>query len=201
MSSYPDPPDPEDPTRPSAPRPPDEDPGSEYTAPPPPPAPGDQYSAPVPGPSAPPQEALAGFWVRLGGAIIDGILIGVVASIIEAILGIERDMTTATAAYSWVQLILSGAYFTYFHATAAGQTVGNRALGIRVLDADSGGSLTYGRAFVRFLVSYVSGLVLLIGYLWMLWDSRNQTWHDKVANSLVVKSSAYPPGPFGRPAT
>jgi len=44
----------------------------------------------------------------------------------------------------------------------------------------------YGRAFVRWLVSLVSGFVILIGYLWMLWDSEKQTWHDKAANSVVV---------------
>lgn len=201
MSTHPDRPDPERPPQPSPPLPPGADPGYEYM-PPPPPAPGYQYSAPAPGPSGPPQEALAGFWIRFGGVIIDTILISIVVLLIESLLGIDRDLTDPPGpASSWVQFIVAGAYFTYFHATAAGQTVGNRAVGIRVLDAESGGSITYARAFIRFLVSIVSGFVLLLGYLWMLWDSRNQTWHDKVANSLVVKSSAYPPGPFGRPAT
>ena len=27
---------------------------------------------------------------------------------------------------------------------------------------------------------------LLLGYLWPLWDKQNQTFHDKVANSIVV---------------
>jgi uncharacterized RDD family membrane protein YckC len=92
------------------------------------------------------------------------------------------------------------AYFTYFHATLAGQSIGNKILGIRVLDADSGGSLPYVRAFVRALMSYVSAIPLLLGYLWMLWDGRRQTWHDKVANSLVVRARDYPPDEFGRPA-
>ncbi len=133
--------------------------------------------------------------------MIDGIILAVVSSILEAILGIDRSFSQPSGAVSWVQFILAGAYFTYFHATAAGQTIGNRALGIRVLDADSGGPLTYARSFIRFLVSYVSGLVILLGFLWMLWDNRNQTWHDKAANSLVVRAKAYPPGPFGRPAS
>jgi uncharacterized RDD family membrane protein YckC len=29
-------------------------------------------------------------------------------------------------------------YFTWFHATSAGQSIGNKIPGIRVLDADSG---------------------------------------------------------------
>jgi hypothetical protein len=27
----------------------------------------------------------------------------------------------------------------------------------------------------------------LLDYLWPLWDGRNQTLHDKVANSIVVR--------------
>ncbi len=40
----------------------------------------------------------------------------------------------------------------------------------------------------------MSAIVLLLGYLWMLWDKENQTWHDKMATSVVVPVSAYPVG-------
>ncbi len=43
-------------------------------------------------------------------------------------------------------------------------------------------------------------LALFLGYLWMLWEPRKRTWHDIVADSLVVSADAYPPGEFGRPA-
>jgi uncharacterized RDD family membrane protein YckC len=69
-----------------------------------------------------------------------------------------------------------------------------------VLDADNGGPIPYSRALIRYLMSLVSAFALLIGYLWMLGDARKQTWHDKVANTLVVRASAYPPPEFGRPA-
>ena len=35
---------------------------------------------------------------------------------------------------------------------------------------------------------------------WMLWEPRKRTWHDIVANSLVVSATVYPPGEFGRRA-
>jgi uncharacterized RDD family membrane protein YckC len=92
------------------------------------------------------------------------------------------------------------AYFTYFHATSAGQSIGNKIMGTRVLDADTGRSLPYARAFVRALMSSLSALACFLGFFWMLWEPRKRTWHDIVANSLVVKASAYPPGEFGRPA-
>jgi uncharacterized RDD family membrane protein YckC len=32
----------------------------------------------------------------------------------------------------------------------------------------------------------VSFVVFFIGYLWMLWDSNKQTWHDKAAGSVPI---------------
>ena len=69
-----------------------------------------------------------------------------------------------------------------------GQTVGQMALGIRVIDFNTGGPIGYGRAFIRWLVSIVSAIVLLLGFLWMLWDPRQQGWHDKLAHTIVVMS-------------
>jgi uncharacterized RDD family membrane protein YckC len=190
--------------------------GGGYGAPPPPPPPppggGYDYGYQSPGPSTgpaggPPAHTLGEFWPRLGSAIVDGIIVGVVSSVIAAILGIGSWGTGGFGfAFRFVgnnpvQLVLAAAYYTYFHASPAGQTLGNKLLGLRVVDANTGGSLPWVRALVRWAMSLVSGAVILIGYLWMLWDPRKQTWHDIVAQSLVVKERAYPapPGSFGKP--
>ncbi len=121
----------------------------------------------------------AGFWRRLAGSLIDGILLAIVNAILRAILG---------GAGTLFGLAIDAGYFTWFHGTT-GQTPGNAALGIRVVDARDklGESIGFQRAFVRWLVSIVSALALMLGYLWMLWDPRKQTWHDKAAGSLPVK--------------
>jgi uncharacterized RDD family membrane protein YckC len=170
----------------------------------------DQPDAPPPSTfpaGGPPHEALAGFWRRFAASFLDLLLVGVLASAVGELLGLDTAISTAdtegdgfhlrvgsSGPYTAIEL----AYFTYLHATSAGQSIGNKVLGIRVLDADSGGSLPFLRAFVRALMSYVSAIALFLGYFWMLWDGRKQTWHDKVASSLVVRSSAYPPGEWGR---
>jgi hypothetical protein len=59
--------------------------------------------------------------------------------------------------------------------------------GVLVLDENDGSYIGIKRALIRILMSYVSQIVLLLGYLWMLWDANNQTWHDKVAKSVVVQ--------------
>jgi uncharacterized RDD family membrane protein YckC len=132
------------------------------------------------GPSGP----RAGFWRRFGASFLDGIMLGVVYGVLIGIVG-------QSAAYP-LYLLLSIAYFTYLEGSPSGQTIGKRALGIRVIDFGGGGSIGHTRAFIRWLGRLLSGLVLGLGYFWMLWDKEKQTWHDKFANSVVVPTDAYP---------
>jgi uncharacterized RDD family membrane protein YckC len=133
------------------------------------------------GPSGP----RASFWRRFAASLLDGILLGVVGGILGAILGFDRN------AVNGITTLLGLIYYPYLEGTT-GQTLGKKALGIRVIDLSAGGSIGLGRAFIRYIGRYVSFLVLLIGYLWMIWDKEKQTWHDKFANSVVVPESAYP---------
>jgi uncharacterized RDD family membrane protein YckC len=132
------------------------------------------------GPSGP----RASFGRRLVAAIVDGIILAIPNGIIQAM----TDQTTA----SGVSLAIGLAYFTYFEGSANGQTLGKMALGIRVIDFAGGGSIGYGRAFIRWIARFLSALPILLGYFWMLWDKEKQTWHDKLANAVVVPVSAYP---------
>lgn len=156
----------------------------------------------VPGP---PPHTLAGFLPRLGGAVIDGVLLAIVSWVLRLLVGPDLFALGLPPPLSWlfgdslVGALVNAAYFTFFHATAAGQTVGNRLLGLRVVDLRDGGPIPWQRALARWAVSHVSALVIGIGYLWMLWDPRRQTWHDMVAGTLVVQDRYYParPGSFG----
>lgn len=121
----------------------------------------------------------AGFWRRFGAALIDGILLGIVNLILRIILG--------NTSGSLIGILVSLAYFTFFHGRT-GQTPGDAALSIRVVDERNGTStpIGYGRAAGRWVVSIVSFFVIILGYLWMIWDDKKQTWHDKAVGSLPV---------------
>lgn len=121
----------------------------------------------------------AGFWRRFAAALIDGVLLGVVNAILQLIVGKGAGYVLG--------LVISLAYFTWFHGRT-GQTPGDAALSIRVVDERAGTAtpIGYGRAAGRWVVSIASALVILVGYLWMLWDPKKQTWHDKAVGSLPV---------------
>jgi len=165
----------------------------------------------------PSREQLAGFWIRFAAALLDGILVGVVVALVTVPVGLSPFNFTASieagsspgsttagnpggALGSLIQTLIAGTYTVYLLGTPAGQTVGMKATGIRVADAYTGGRISYGRSFARYAMGIVSALPLALGYLWMLWDARGQTWHDKVAQSLVVRTRYLPPpAPFGKP--
>lgn len=93
-----------------------------------------------------------------------------------------------------LNVLIGAGYFIWLEGSPSGQTLGKRVLGIRVLDFDAGGPVGYGRAAIRYVGRFVSGIVFALGYLWMLWDGQKQTWHDKMATTVVVPTSAYPVG-------
>ena len=132
------------------------------------------------GPSGP----RANFGRRFVAALIDGILLGVVYAILLAVVSQE-------AAYG-VYLLAGIVYYTLLEGGASGQTLGKKALGIRVIDFNTGGSIGYGRGAIRYIGRIVSSIPCLLGYFWMLWDKEKQTWHDKFATSVVVPESHYP---------
>jgi uncharacterized RDD family membrane protein YckC len=68
--------------------------------------------------------------------------------------------------------------------TIAGRTPGQALFGLRVVQVD-GRPVRLGRACVRSL-GYLLSSILLLGFLWVLVDSRRQGWHDKLAGTSVV---------------
>jgi uncharacterized RDD family membrane protein YckC len=120
----------------------------------------------------------AGFWRRFAGLFVDGIIVFAITAVIGSLLFEPVTVTSFSTIISW-------AYQLYF-LSQKGQTPGAMLLGIKLVDAN-GKLLTLGPLVVRILMAYVSGAVILIGYLWMLWDANKQTWHDKVANGYVVR--------------
>ncbi len=126
----------------------------------------------------------ASFGIRFVAALIDGILLGIIGYVLGLILG--------SALGTVVQILLGLGYYSYLEGSPSGQTIGKRAMNIRVIDFNTGGSLGPTRALIRYLGRILSSIPCGLGYFWMLWDSEKQTWHDKIAQSVVVPTSDYP---------
>jgi uncharacterized RDD family membrane protein YckC len=148
----------------------------------------------------------AGFGARLGAYIIDG-LIGILFDIpaIVALFAGPRHYvdctvngdpgtchvpTGGTIGLTALLALAGGlAYLIiYCRMVSRGHSWGQKATGIRVADANTGQNISAGRAFGRQLAKILSGFLCGLGYWWMLWDPRKQTWHDKIVSTVVVRA-------------
>jgi uncharacterized RDD family membrane protein YckC len=86
----------------------------------------------------------------------------------------------------------TGLYFTAFVALWNGQTPGKRLLGVRVVRLD-GKPMTMWSSFERF-GGYAAGLVTgLMGFAQVYWDRNRQMIHDKIVETVVVRTRADAP--------
>ena len=144
----------------------------------------------------------AGFWVRVGASMIDSILIMVITfPLLISIYGWDyfgsEKMIAGPADFliSWILPFVAVVWFWMQRQS----TPGKEALSLRVLDADSGNNLSIGQSIGRYLGYFVSVIPLGLGLLWVGLDRKKQGWHDKLANTVVVRAKNHGPEPVRFP--
>lgn len=124
-----------------------------------------------------------GFFTRALALIIDAVIVGIVSAVLNSIL-LGGDLVRGNG----LSTLLGLAYYLYFWSSYGhGQTLGNRALSIRVVKTD-GSELTLTDAFIRYVGLILSFICLFIGVIWVAFDANKQGWHDKIASTYVVKA-------------
>ncbi|WP_112490491.1 RDD family protein [Streptomyces bacillaris] len=132
---------------------------------------------------------LAHWGLRAGGLIIDGLVIGLPYGILVGIGGAMGDAAGGVIALLGVLLMIGLVIWQLYQEGTTGQTIGKKAVGIRLLREADGRPLGFGMAFVRRLAHFLDSIACYIGWLWPLWDEKKQTFADKVCSSVVVKAN------------
>ena len=129
-----------------------------------------------------------GFWIRVVAYIIDAIILGVVAGIIDAILHINLTdpASPSRTTGSGISLALSLLYFAGMWSYQ-GATLGQRIFGLKVVDANTGQRISLGKAALRWVGLLISFFVCFVGVIWVAFDARKQGWMDKIAGTLVTQ--------------
>jgi uncharacterized RDD family membrane protein YckC len=179
-----------------------------YTTTPPPGAGGPPIAAfgetPVAG-----QYVLAGWWSRVGAALIDSLIVGVGGLILllaitapfsigffagedAGFVSLVVGLVLAIICVSIVALLYAPALM----ARTDGKTFGRMAVGIRVVRA-KGQPMTFGFAMLREVAvktllfgiasSLTAGLATLADVLWPLWDEENRALHDFIVDTRVIR--------------
>ena len=130
----------------------------------------------------------AGFGIRFVAVLIDGILLQIVRAILSyAMYGSYSFGANAGTELTVVSLVVGITYTVWMQSSSLQGTLGKMAVGIKVGDAE-GNRISVGNAIGRYLATFVSALILLIGYLMVIWDDKKQALHDKIAGTYVFKA-------------
>ena len=85
-------------------------------------------------------------------------------------------------------VLQNGGYFVAF--TAGGQTMGKMAMGIKVVSADTNGSLDVGRSALRTLIWAALAVPAGLGFVSALFSRDHRGLHDRCAGTRVVRATA-----------
>lgn len=141
----------------------------------------------------------AGFWIRAGASVIDALLLMIVLLPLMFFIYGEEYFTSEDLVVGAADLILNYIlpiviiiwFWLRFQATP-----GKMATRLTILDASTGGPMNFRQAIIRYIGYIISTLPLGLGYIWVGFDKRKQGWHDKLANTVVIRSTVDEPVVF-----
>jgi uncharacterized RDD family membrane protein YckC len=144
---------------------------------PPPPYQGQPGYAPMP----PLRNDYANWGLRVGSALIDYGALAILAAVFffahVFILGFLIDLV----ALGW-------GFYNAYQGGVTGQSYGKRMMGTRLLRESDGTFIGGGAGIGRVFVHILDGIPCYLGYLWPLWDSKRQTFADKIMGTIVSKA-------------
>jgi len=141
----------------------------------------------------------AGFWIRGGAILLDGILIQVVRLILGLALGLSvlqvfsgRAVATSAPLPAFFVLgliinVLTIAYEVYF-VGRWGATLGKMACKVKVVRSD-GGRVTYLRSLARYFAKILSAIIFCIGYIMAAFDKEKRALHDRICDTRVIHTN------------
>ena len=142
-------------------------------------------AAPVPAAAAPAMAAAppanasmerAGFWIRMAALALDVIIIAIAFAILPFMDfdGPHRSFLLLLAGYAALMWKLKGS------------TIGGFICHLHVVRLD-GRAIDWPTAVARALGCFLSLVVAGLGFLWIVFDADRQSWHDKIAGTVVVR--------------
>ncbi|WP_446211786.1 RDD family protein [Micromonospora sp. IBSANI012] len=130
---------------------------------------------------------------RAGAYLIDGLIASpffLLARIFEPTVDPTTGATSGNQAL-FVLFFLPGVllvgYNRWYLGGKTGRSWGKKALGVSLLRESTGQPIGMGKAFLRDLAHVADTLTCYIGWLFPLWDTKRQTFADKIVKTVVVK--------------
>lgn len=99
-----------------------------------------------------------------------------------------NDLRPASVVINWLLPLIGCVLFWSWQ----GATPGKLIVGLKVVDAKTGGKPSPLQALLRWIGYLVSAVPLFAGFLWARVDAQGRTWHDRIARTAVLHSRPAP---------
>lgn len=142
------------------------------------------------------------FGRRLVAKIIDGLILGAAGVGVNMLLALAiygsanyfkpntSQMTMATLfLFQGLSMLIGigmGLAYALFFIRRYDATPGKMALGLKLIRPD-GSSLSVGRIIGRHFAEWISGMILMIGYIMAGFDEERRALHDRICDTRVIK--------------
>ena len=123
----------------------------------------------------------AGLFIRLCALALDGILLGMLVGFTSGML--PRFMQFGHGPGG---VLIAMAVYGAVMWKHKGTTIGGIVCGLKVVRLDHR-EIDWATAIVRALSCFLSLFVAGLGFLWVAFDDEKQSWHDKIAGTVVVR--------------
>jgi uncharacterized RDD family membrane protein YckC len=127
----------------------------------------------------------AGFWRRGAAALIDSLIL------LVPNVAVSYAFPDQSGWAFLATIALACAYFAGLHAAPRQATLGKMMFGIKVTGLD-GERISLARAIGRYFATWISTILLCIGWLIAAFTRKKQALHDMIAGTLVVNDQAEP---------
>lgn len=130
----------------------------------------------------------SGFFRRLLATFIDWIFIGFLYGILSIPLHLSFYDGEDIHFYPIIGTgLFTLLYYVFLESSAWQATIGKKLLNMKVVD-ENFQRISPMKALVRYFASWLSRVIMFLGYLWVLFDSKKQSWHDKIAGTYVINT-------------
>jgi uncharacterized RDD family membrane protein YckC len=142
------------------------------------------------------------FGARFVARFLDGLILAIAGAGVNVVLGLllygtanyfrpDPSQITMTKLFLFQGLssllgIAMGLGYAVYFIRRYNATPGKMALGLKLIRPD-GSPLSVGRIIGRFFAEWISGLILLIGYIMAAFDEERRALHDRICDTRVIK--------------
>ena len=135
----------------------------------------------------------AGFLRRFSAFCVDGVIVSAITSaLLVALYGVPAVQMNSVVAFehmNWkmisleygLPLLWSVGFWLWWMATP-----GKLLMDCQVVDVKTLSKARFGQLLLRYLGYILSAIPFGLGFLWILFDNKNQGWHDKLSGTAII---------------